>query len=233
MKKVLPKLLIFFCVIPWAISLLLITVDALFNAMYLDWLWIPDWGMVVPYMLGYYVANFTIFAIFGVFAYFIFFEKAVVSAPVTIASALVIGLMPLSHFLMQDLILKDVLYDIAMLDYYYDFQTSTYLFLMNTGLFLLAVLAIRAAYALFLMKKPPNTARIWSPRHPIGLSALIFYAVAVVLATVIFVEDGVYTLETFLNIGLEYILNAARFALTIFTAYLTGKWMQAAKTQNA
>ena len=226
MKKALPKLLIFFCLIPWAVSFLLIVTDALFNAMYLDWLWIPDWGMVVPYMLGYYVANFTVFAILGVFAYFIFFEKAAVSALVTVSSFLVITLIPLSHFLIQDLILQDVLYDIAMLDYFYDFQTTTFLFLMNAGLFLIAVLAIRAAYALFLMKKPQNTAKIWSPRHPIGLCAIIFYAVAIVLATVIFIEGGTYTLATFLDLGLEYLLNVLRFALTLSAAYITGKWVQ-------
>ena len=233
MKKALPKLLIFFYLIPWAISSLLIVADALFNAMYLDWLWIPDWAMVVPYMLGYYVANFTIFAVFGIIAYYIFFEKAWKSALLTVASFFFFGWIPTSHYLIQHFILKNVMYDVAMLDYFYDFQTSAYLFLMNAGIFLLAVLAIRAAYGLFLMKKPQNTAKLCSPCHPIGLSSLIFYAVAIILATILFIEAGSFTADTILNLGLEYVLNIARFALTIFAAYMTNKWMNPKNKQNA
>ena len=225
MKKALPKLLIFFYVIPFVASLLLIGADALFNAMYLDWLWIPDWAMVVPYMLGYYVANFMIFAILGIIAYYIFFEKAIKSVLITIVSLLLIMIIPTSHYLLQHLILKDVMYDVAMLDYFYDFQTSIFLFLMNAGLFLIAALAVRAAYALFLMKKPQDIAKIWTPRHPVGLSAMLFYAVAVILATVLFIEGGMFTADTFLNLGLEYLLNILRFVLTVFAAYMAKKWI--------
>ena len=233
MKKALSKLLIFFYLIPWAVSSLLIVADALFNAMYLDWLWLPDWVMVVPYMLGYYIANFTLFAVFGILAYYIFFEKAWKSALLTVASFVFFGWIPTSHYLIQHIILKNIMYDVAMLDYFYDFQTSAYLFLMNAGIFLLAVLAIRAAYGLFLMKKPPNTAKLYSPRHPVGLSALLFYAVAVSLSTVLFIEIGSFTADAILNLALEYVLNVARFSLTIFAAYMTNKWMRTQNKQQA
>lgn len=224
MKKAMPKILIFFYLIPWAVSLLLMGMDALFNAMYLDWLWIPDWCMVVPYMAGYYVGNFAIFAVCGIFTYYIFFEKAWKSALMSGISVVFAALIPYSHFLLQKTVLKDVLYDVGLLDYYYEFNTSLMLFLMNMALFLLAALLIRAAYALFLMKKPQNTARIYSPRNPIGLVSLIFFAAKFVMAVIIFIGNGVFTGEAFLNLGIEYLLNALFFVCTVLAASMARKW---------
>ncbi len=224
MKKAIPKLLMFFYLIPWATSLLFIGLDALFNAMYLKWLWIPDWCMIVPYTAGYYIGNFAIFAVCGIFVYYIFFEKAWKGALLTGVTVLFSVLVPTSHYLLQHIMLKDVLYDVGMLDYYYEFNTSLMISLMNVALFLLAALLIRAAYALFLMKKPPNTARIWSPRNPAGLVTVIFYAAAVILATVIFIGDGVFEAETFLQLGIEYLLNVGRFVCTAFAAFMASKW---------
>lgn len=230
MKKAIPKLLIFFYLIPWALSAVCIGLDALFNAMYLEWLWIPDWCMTVPYLAGYYIGNFAVFAVCGIFVYDIFFEKAWKSALMTVLSFVYAALIPASHYLLQHILLKDIMYDVAMLDYYYEFTTSTMLFLMYMALFLVAALLIRAAYALFLMKKPQNTARIWSPRNPAGLVMTIFYAAKAVMAAAIFIGDGVFTGETFLMLGLEILLTAVHFLCTAFAAFTASKWKGTAET---
>ena len=224
MKKAIPKLLIFFYLIPWAVSVLLTGLDALFNAMYLEWLWIPDWCMTVPYMAGYYIGNFAVFAVCGIFVYAIFFEKAWKSALLTVISFVYAALIPASHYLIQHIVLKDIMYDVAMLDYYYEFTTGMMLYLMYMALFLAAALLIRAAYALFLMKKPKNTARIWSPRNPAGLVMIIFYAAKIVMAAVIFISEGVFTGETFLMLGLEILLTSVHFVCTAFAAFMASKW---------
>ncbi|MBQ8497012.1 MAG: hypothetical protein IJ489_06100 [Clostridia bacterium] len=225
MKKALPKILIFFYLIPWALSFLLIGLDVLFNAMYLEWLWIPDWCMVVPYMAGYYLSNFAVFIVCGIFTYYIFFEKAWKAALISVFSLLYVMFVPYSQFLLQKTALQDILYDVGLLDYYYEFNTSLMFFLMNTALFLLAALLIRAAYALFLMKKPKDTtARIFSPRHPVGLVSLIFFASKFVMGAVIFIGNGVFTGEAFLNLGIEYLLNILFFVCTVLTASAAAKW---------
>ena len=227
MKKAIPKILIFFYLIPWALSFLLIGLDVLFNAMYLEWLWIPDWCMIVPYMAGYYLSNFAVFIVCGVFTYYIFFEKAWKAALMSVISIIYVMLIPYSHFFLQKTALKDILYDVGLLDYYYEFNTNLMLFLMNVALFLLAALLIRAAYALFLMKKPQNTARIFSPCHPVGLVTLIFFAAKLVMGAVIFIGNGAFTAEAFLNLGIEYALNILFYICTLLVAAVVTKWNSA------
>ena len=81
MKKAMPKLLIFFYLIPWALALVLTFFDSLWNLMYLDWLWIPDALMVITDLSAYYLTELAVFAGFGIFLYYIFL-LSIVQAPI-------------------------------------------------------------------------------------------------------------------------------------------------------
>ena len=223
MKKNLPKLLIFFYLIPWAISMLLVAADAAIDIFYYELASAPDFITELPYTLEYYFSTFIVFAVLGICAYYIFFEKAWKAAVFTGCSLLYIVWIPCSRFLLQDLLLQDHLYDVAMLNLFYDSKLSLQILLTNALLFLLAILSVRITYAWFLMKKPQNLAPIYSPKNPIGLSAWIFYIAAIVTSVILLITTGYF--------GGEIICYVLRFPCTLFAASKTAKWMNAAKKE--
>ena len=224
MKRVIPKLLLFFCLIPWGAAMVFTVVDCLFNIMYLDWLWIPDWCMVVFNMLSYYLIELTAFAMFGIFSYYVFFGKPL-KAVLLMAGALAGSFVfPLSRYFIGHMLLNDTMYDTAMLVYFSENLLFAQTLFANAFLFLIAVLLMK----MFSSFVPLNTdgdapGKMFSLRNPINLSALIFCAAAVVLASILFVTTGDFSFGGILSLLVEYLINAVRFAVISGTAFFVGK----------
>lgn len=224
MKKAMPKLLIFFYLIPWALALVLTFFDSLWNLMYLDWLWIPDALMVITDLFAYYLTELAVFAGFGIFLYYIFFArpaKAVLMTALSFAAALIF---PISRYVVRHFMLLDVMYDIGMLDYFYeDLLTAEYLLLYG-ALTLIAALLVRAFWAIVFRRKPDGSAKLFSIRHPVTLSSVIIILTAILLATVFFILAGSFTGEAFLSLAVEYLVGITRLAVMLFAAFVAARW---------
>ena len=229
MKRVIPKLLLLFCLIPWGVSMLFTIVDCVFNLMYLDWLWIPDWCMVIFNMLSYYMIELTAFAMFGVFAYYVFYGKAYKAVILAVLSLAASVLFPLSRYFIGHMLLTDVLYDTAMLVYYNENWLFAQTLLMNAILFLLAVLLTKLFAGILFGMRLEMPKKALSLRNPLNLAALLFCSAAVVMATVLFVFSAVYSFDGILSLLVEYLINAVRFFVIVFTAFFVGKKAESAK----
>ena len=185
MKKAIPKLLIFFYLIPLLISIAFATLGALFTEMYLDFRDIPEWVSVLTPAVKDIAAFFAIYASFGIAAYYIFYEKGWKGFVFTAASAVFTALVFVCHYLIYHIMAANTLYDINMYEIYHDNVSYAFTETTNFAIFLCFVLIIRATYGLFLMKEPPNPKYTFSPKHPIGLSAIIFTAVSIIMAVLI------------------------------------------------
>jgi hypothetical protein len=232
MKKAIPKLLIFFYLIPLAVSVLFVGLSALFGLLWLDLASLPDWLLNLPYPIGYFCANFALFATFGIFAYYICHEKAWKSFMFVGFTVLFAALIPVCHYLITHIVYMDAMDDLHMFEFYNENVTMFFIYLMNLLIFLLATLSVRAAFAFFIMKKPPNPKNIFSPKHPVGLSTILFSAVALCMATLIFINDQIFTLDAFLTLGKEYLINLAQFAAIILGAAAARKWNGKAPEKN-
>jgi len=223
MKRVIPKLLLFFCLIPWGAALLFTVVDCIFNIMYLDWLWIPDWCMVIFDLLSYYLVELTAFALFGIFSAYIFFGKTHKAVLLTVLAFAGAVLFPFSRYFICHILLTDTMYDTAMLSYFSDNVLFVQTLLMNALLLLIAVLLTKL-FSRMLYKNPADVSeKMFSLRNPLNLAALIFCAAAVLLASVLFVSVGEISFESILSLLVEYLINAVRFAVIVFTAFQARK----------
>ena len=155
MKRVIPRLLLFFCLIPWSAAMLFTIVDCVFNIMYLDWLWIPDWCMVIFNMLSYYLVELTSFALFGIFAAYIFFGKPWKAVLLTVGALAGALLFPLSRYFVGHILLSETMYDTAMLVYYSENWLFAQTLFVNALLFLIAVLLTKLFSSSFLLTSPP------------------------------------------------------------------------------
>ncbi len=220
MKRVIPRLLLFFCLIPWSAAMLFTIVDCVFNIMYLDWLWIPDWCMVIFNMLSYYLVELTSFALFGIFAAYIFFGKPWKAVLLTVGALAGALLFPLSRYFVGHILLSETMYDTAMLVYYSENWLFAQTLFVNALLFLIAVLLTKLFSSSFLAKNGgdmPET--MLSLRNPLNLAALIFGAAAVILASILFVTTGDFSVGGFLSLIVEYLINAVRFFVIVFVAW--------------
>ena len=227
MKRVIPKLLLFFCLIPWGAALLFAVVDCIFNVMYLEWLWIPDWCMVIFNLLSYYLIELTAFSLFGIFSAYIFFGKKSKAILLTVLAFAGTVIFPFSRYFIGHMLLADTMYDTAMLSYFSDNVLFVQTLLMNALLLLVAVLLTKL-FSRVLYKNPADTAeKMFSLRNPLNLAALIFCAAAVLLASVLFVSVGDFSFEGILSLFVEYLINAVRFAVIVFTAFKVRKALSA------
>ena len=229
MKRVVPKLLLFFCLIPWAAALIFTTADCLFNLMYLEWLWIPDWCMVVFNMLSYYLIELTAFALFGIFSFYIFYGKAYKAVILTVLALAATVLLPLSRYFIGHILLTDTMYDTAMLVYFSENWLFAQTLLMNAILFLIAVLLTKLFSRMFITRYADIPQKALSLRNPLNLASLIFCSAAVILASVLFVSMGVFSFESILSLLVEYLINAVRFFVIVLTAFFAGKEVRLAK----
>ena len=223
MKREIPKLLLFFCLIPWGAALLCTIIDCVFNIMYLDWLWIPDWCMVFFNMASYYLIELTVFALFGIFSAYIFFGKASKAVFLTVLAFVGTILFPLSRYFVGHMLLTDTMYDTAMLSYFNENWVFVLTLLMNAILFLVAVLLTKLIAVSFIPAyRTAVTEKMFSLRNPLNLAALIFCVAAILLASVLFVSNGSFSLEAIVSLIVEYVINGVRFFVIVFTAFRAG-----------
>ena len=224
MKRVIPKLLLFFCLIPWGASLLFAVIDCIFNIKYLDWLWIPDFCMVIFDLLSYYLLEMTAFATFGIFAAYIFFGRPIKAVFLTLGALVMTFALPYSRYLIHHMLLSGVMYDIAMLDYFNDARWFAETMLMNGILFLMACLLTKLFYRVISKKGEDLPTKMLSLKDPHNIASLIFCAAAVLLATILFFDAGAFTGENILSLIVEYVINAVRFFVIAFTVITTVRW---------
>ena len=233
MKRVIPELLLFFCLIPWGAALLCTVVDCIFNIMYLDWLWIPDWCMTIFNMASYYLIELTVFALFGIFAAYIFFGKAYKAVILTVLAFAAAVLFPLSRYCIEHMLLTETMYDTAMLEYFYENWVFVLTLLMNALLFLIAVLLTKLIASGFVQTyRTAGSGKMLSLRNPLNLSALIFCSAAILLASVLFVSNGVFSWEAIVSLLVEYIINIVRFFVIVFVASRAEKEIVAPKSEK-
>ena len=190
MKRVIPKLLLFFCLIPWGASLIFTVVDCIFNIMYLDWLWIPDFCMVIFDLLSYYLLEIAVFSMFGLFAAYIFFGRVHRAVLLTLGGFVMTFVFPYSRYMIYHILLSDTMYDIAMLDYFNDALWFGQTMLMNGLLFLMACLLTKLFGRYVFKKSGELPTKMFSFKNYQNIAALIFCAAAVLLATILFFEIG-------------------------------------------
>ena len=224
MKRVIPNLLLFFCLIPWGASLLFAVVDCIFNIKYLDWLWIPDFCMVIFDLLSYYLLEIAVFAMFGIFAAYIFFGRPIKAVFLTLGTFVMTFALPYSRYLIHHIFLSGVMYDIAMLDYFNDARWFAETMLMNGILFLMACLLTKLFYRMISKKGEDLPTKMLSLKDPHNIASLIFCVAAVLLATILFFDAGAFTGENILSLIVEYAINAIRFLVIAFTVITTVKW---------
>ncbi len=226
MKRVIPKLLLYFCLIPWGAALFFTVVDCIFNMMYLDWLWIPDFCMVIFDMISYYLVEIAAFSMFGIFAAYIFFGRKHRAVLLTLAAFAATFVFPLSRYLIRHMLLTDVMYDIAMLDYFYDDWLFAQTLFLNAALFLIASLLTKLFFGLIVKGKDTLPTKMLSLKNPQNFAALIFCVAAILLATILFFSIGSYKWTDILALLVEYAVNAARFFIIAFVSFTVVKWNQ-------
>jgi hypothetical protein len=192
--------------------------------MYLDWLWIPDWCMVVFNMLSYYMIELTVFAMFGIFAAYIFFGRPIKAVFLTLGTLVMTFALPYSRYLIHHIFLSGVMYDIAMLDYFNDARWFAETMLMNGILFLMACLLTKLFYRMISKKGEDLPTKMLSLKDPHNIASLIFCVAAVLLATILFFDAGAFTGENILSLIVEYAINAIRFLVIAFTVITTVRW---------
>ena len=226
MKRVIPNLLLYFCLIPWGAALVFTVIDCIFNMMYLEWLWIPDFCMVIFDLISYYLIELSVFAMFGIFAAYIFFGRKYKAILLTVAALAMTFILPLSRYVIRDMMLTDVMYDIAMLDYYYDDWLFAQTLFLNGALFLLAVLLTKLFFGLIIKKADTLPTKMFALKNPQNLAAMIFCAAAVLLATILFFSIGAYKWEDIFALIVEYAVNAVRFVVIAFVSFTVVQWNQ-------
>ena len=226
MKRVIPNLLLYFCLIPWGAALVFTVIDCIFNMMYLEWLWIPDFCMVIFDLISYYLIELSVFAMFGIFAAYIFFGRKYKAILLTVAALAMTFIFPLSRYVIRDMMLTDVMYDIAMLDYYYDDWLFAQTLFLNGALFLLAVLLTKLFFGLIIKKADTLPTKMFALKNPQNLAAMIFCAAAVLLATILFFSIGAYKWEDIFALIVEYAVNAVRFVVIAFVSFTVVQWNQ-------
>lgn len=224
MKRVIPNLLLFFCLIPWGGAMVFTVIDCIFNLKYLDWLWIPDFCMVIFDLISYYLIELAAFAMFGIFSAYIFFGRTYRAVILTVSAFAATVILPFSRYLIRHMLLTDVMYDIAMLDYFYDDWLFVQTLFINAILFLFAVLLTKLFHRMILKNGVELPSKLFEIRNPQNIAALIFCAAALVLATILFFSVGDYSLEGVLSLVVEYFINAVRFFVCIFVSFITVKW---------
>lgn len=234
MRREIPKLLLFFCLIPWGAALLVTALDCLVNIMFLDWLWMPDWFMQVFNMLSDYLIDLTAFAMFGIFSAYIFFGKTHKAVILTVSAFVGVFLLPFSVYFIRHMLLTDTMYDTAMLSYYNDAWVLVLILLLQALLFLIAVLLTKffaVGILRFGCENVPN--KMFSLRNPLNFAALLFSSAAMILALVLFISTGAFSVEAIASFVAEIVIDIIRFFVIVFTAFHARKGIYAAKAAGA
>ncbi len=223
-KKVFPKFFLFFYLIPYLAVIALTALDCVFNTLYLQWYWLTEWMVVIPEMLAYYLLLAMIYATFGVMAYAVFFGKLWQKCVIPAVSVLLAFLLPCLRYIVRHIGYGSTLTDVDMLDMYNEDVTIGVTMFLYAFLALIVILMERLYYAWILRKSPSGDEKTWSPKHPVGISMMVFFGALMIWATVNFVLVGDFTLETILSLGLEYVIDVSGFLISAFAANIISKW---------
>lgn len=223
-KTTFPKTLLFFYLIPYLAVLLLTGLDCLMNFKYLEWYWVKEWMVILPETLAYYLLLAMVFAFFGIVAYYIFFGKTWQKWTISILSVVASFLFPCLRYLVRHIGYGDYLTDLDMLDMYNEDVTTGVSLLMYCILSLFVILTERAYYAWILREKPNTDAKVFSPKHPVGMTMLVFFAALATWTTVNFFMVGNFAKENIFSLLLEYVIDFAGFWVAVFAAHILTKW---------
>ena len=233
MKKAIFKIFLFVVLIPLGAALLLTALYCLFSNQYYEWYWVSEWLCVLPNVLASYAIMLSVFASVGVAAYFVFFEKPGGAILLSAAFLLTAFIQPMLQYVVRHFCFLSTATVVEMLSYYEeDMETSLYL-LMYTGIALIIIWLERAFYKWILKEKLERTSKMISPKNPVGLAMLIFFAALAVLSTILFILSGEYVAENFLALGIEYVIDLLGFLLAVFSAGRTAKLMDSVRQGNA
>ncbi len=229
-KKLFPKILLFFYLIPYLGVLLLTALDCFIVYAYKEWFWVKEWVLNIPMeVLASYLLMAMIYGLFGVTAYMIFFGKTWqkwVTPIISMASAF---LFPILRYIVHHFGYGKYLSDIEMLDWYNEDVTMGTTFFIYSFLALFVTLAERLYYAVILREKPIDRGRVISPRHPIGLSMLLLFGSLLIWTTIYFFQIGDFTAESILTLIVEYAINIAGFFSSVLAGHVVSKWHRRAK----
>lgn len=223
-KKTFLKTLLFFYLIPYLAELLLTALDCVVNLKYLEWYWLKEWMVVLPETVAYYLLLVMVFAFFGIVAYYIFYGKTWQKWTISVISVAASFLFPCLRYIIRHIGYGDYLTNVDMLDLYNEDVTTGVSLLMYCVLALFVVLTERAYYAWILREKPRTDIRLFSPKHPVGISMMIFFGALIAWTTVNFFMIGDFAKENILSLLLEYIIDFAGFWVAVFAAHTLAKW---------
>ncbi len=226
----LPKTLLFFYLIPYVAILLLTALDCVMNFAYLTEFWVKEWMVMLPETLAVYLLTAMIYGSFGIVCYFVFFGKRWEKWTMAPLSLLLAFLLPFSRYIVRHIGYGSSFSNLDMLDLYNEDVTFGMSMLIYAALALLVILLERAYYAWILRTEPRNDLKIYSSKHPVGLSMMIFFGAMLALATLNFVLFGDFSGTAFLSIGVEYLIDIAGFWIACFTAHTLRKWNATSKT---
>ncbi len=223
-KKVFPKFFLFFYLIPYVAVLALTALDCVFNTLYLQWYWLAEWMVAIPEMLAYYILLAMIYATFGGMAYAVFFGKLWQKITIPAASAVLAFLLPCLRYIVRHIGYGKVLTNVDMLDMYNEDVTIGVTMFLYAVLALIVILLERAYYACILRVKPSDEEKPWSPKHPVGISMMVFFGALMIWATVNFIMIGEFSFETVLSLILEYVIDISGFFISTVAAKTISKW---------
>ena len=227
MKKAIGKILLAVFIIPLGAALVLTALHCFFNNYYFEWYWIAEWMCNLPELLAYYIVYASVFASFGVIAFFIFFKKAGSAVLISAMFVVIAGVFPLLRYVVRHFFYLSVYSGTVMMDIFMTDSETSLILLGYVAIFLLIVLLERAFYRWILKETPMRTGKMFSPKNPIGLAALIFFAALAVLSTLLFVLGGEYEVENILSLALEYVIDLGGFFAVAFGASISAKYLDA------
>lgn len=222
--KVLPKTLLFFYLIPYLVGLFFTALYCLGEVFFWQSLWLEEWMVGIPAFLSEYILFMTVYAFFGICAYFIFFGKMWQKIVVPVISVVCAFLFPSLRYLLRHVICGPHLDDLTMYDMYADDVAAGILLASYCIIALLVILMERAYYAWILRETPVNDKRTFSPRHPVGLTMLLFFAGIFVWTLVEYVLMMEYSLSSILLLLLELVIDVAGFWVATLAAGAVSKW---------
>ena len=225
MKKTILKIAIYIFLIPLAVELLFTVLYSFLyaNTYSVGGYWIEDWMVYTAESILDYLSYPVMYLSIGATAYFVFFEKPKRSVPMVFLLAAFAALCPILRYPVRAIFSSMLSVDDVFWFFTVDIFTALYV-LGTFAIGLLVVLAGRAFYLWVLKEKPTHDARILSPKHPIGLTMMIFFAALAVLSSFLFVLDGSYTGEDILSLAVEIVIDVVGFFLAILGAFLVKKW---------
>ncbi len=223
-KTVFPKALLFFYLIPYLAVLLFTALDCVMNFAYYEAFWVKEWMVPLPEMIGYYLLIGMIYLSFGIAAYYVFFGKTWERWTAPAVMVVLSFLLPVARYLVRHIGYGSRLTNVDMLDLYNEDVTVAVTMFLYAGLALFVILAERAYYAWILRESPANERKPFSPKHPIGITMMIFFGAVAVFSTLNFVLGEDYSGAAIGSLLLEYVIDFAGFALSVFAAWMIGKW---------